>query len=59
MYYYLLCNFRSSVGPDFAKAKAIFFLVVAVILFLVGGGVAYFTYSYAMEHSGYFVIHIG
>lgn len=52
-------NFRSSVGPDYAKAKAIFFLVLAVILFVFGGGIAYLTLSYAKEHSGFFIIHLG
>jgi phosphatidylinositol-4,5-bisphosphate 4-phosphatase len=52
------CRKVSSVGPEFAKAKAIFFLVVAVILFIVGGGIAYFTYSYMMTNVGVFSIHI-
>lgn len=56
--YNIFC-FRSSVGPDFAKAKSIFFLVLAAILFIVGGAIVYFTYSYAMQHNGYFIIHIG
>jgi len=47
------------VGPDYAKAKAIFFLVLTVILFIFGGGIAYITFSYAKEHGGYFIIHFG
>ncbi|VVC37626.1 Phosphatidylinositol 4,5-bisphosphate 4-phosphatase [Cinara cedri] len=52
------CRKVSSVGPEFAKAKGIFFFVVAIILFLVGGGITYFTYSYAINHIGYFSIHM-
>lgn len=51
--------FRSSVGPDFAKAKAIFFLVVTIILLIIGGILAYFTYAFALSHNSYLIIHIG
>lgn len=37
--------FRSSVGPEFAKNKAIFFLASAVILLIVGGGLIFFTFD--------------
>ncbi|CAI6359681.1 unnamed protein product [Macrosiphum euphorbiae] len=53
------CRKVSSVGPDFAKAKAIFFLILSVVLFVIGGGVVFFTYSNAKAHSGYFIIHFG
>jgi len=51
------CRKVSSVGPEFAKAKAIFFLIVAVILLIIGATVIYFTYVLAMAHNGYFIIH--
>lgn len=56
---FVIFDYRSSVGPEFAKAKAIFFLILSVILFVIGGGVVFFTYSNAKAHSGYFIIHIG
>lgn len=56
---FVIFGYRSSVGPDFAKAKAIFFLILSVILFIIGGGVVFFTFSNAKAHSGYFIIHIG
>ncbi|XP_025418167.1 type 1 phosphatidylinositol 4,5-bisphosphate 4-phosphatase [Sipha flava] len=52
------CRKVSSVGPEFAQAKAIFFLVVAVILFIVGAIIAYFTFSYGNTNRVYLISNI-
>jgi hypothetical protein len=56
---YFIIDFSSSVGPEFAQAKAIFFLVVAVILFIVGAIIAYFTFSYGNTNRVYLISNIG
>ncbi|XP_050438418.1 type I phosphatidylinositol 4,5-bisphosphate 4-phosphatase-A [Adelges cooleyi] len=52
------CRKVSSVGPEFARAKAIFFFILAIVLLIVGGIVLYFTYSLVMDHTSYLILYI-
>ncbi|XP_050527284.1 type I phosphatidylinositol 4,5-bisphosphate 4-phosphatase-B isoform X2 [Daktulosphaira vitifoliae] len=52
------CRKVSSVGPEFAKAKAIFFLIIAIIVLVVGGVVTFLTYSFVLSHTTYLVFYI-
>lgn len=53
------CRKISAVGPDFARGKSIFFLVLGLIFLIIGIAVTAGTYSYASGHSGVYVAYVG
>ncbi|CAL8102028.1 unnamed protein product [Orchesella dallaii] len=53
------CRKLSSVGPDFARSRGIFHLVLAFIFLLIGIGVTVGTYQVATKKGGLFVAYLG
>jgi len=52
------CRKVSSVGPDFARLRARLYLLFGLIFFMIGIGVTYFTWSYAIGHIGMYFLYV-
>ncbi|XP_066992161.1 type 1 phosphatidylinositol 4,5-bisphosphate 4-phosphatase [Anabrus simplex] len=53
------CRKVSSVGPDFARARGILFLVIGLVFLAVGIGVTVGTYELARKNGGIYVAYVG
>ncbi|KAG8337274.1 Transmembrane protein 55A [Homalodisca vitripennis] len=53
------CRKVSSVGPDFARGRGIFFIIGGTIMLLLAIGVTAGSYAYALHNGGYYVAYVG
>ncbi|XP_078040549.1 type 1 phosphatidylinositol 4,5-bisphosphate 4-phosphatase [Augochlora pura] len=53
------CRKISSVGPDFARSRAIAFLIVGIIALIFAIAVTVGTYMYVKTHGGIYVVYVG
>ncbi|XP_026274406.1 type 1 phosphatidylinositol 4,5-bisphosphate 4-phosphatase [Frankliniella occidentalis] len=53
------CRKVSSVGPDFARGRAIVLFILGLVFLAIGIGVTVGTYEYALKHGGIFVTYVG
>jgi len=53
------CRKVSSVGPEFARSRAIVFLLFGLIVLGIGIGITCGTYSMANEKGGMYIVYVG
>lgn len=46
-------------GPDFARGRGTFFIVIGLVFLLLGVGVTAGTYAYATRNGGIYVAYVG
>jgi len=53
------CRKVSSVGPEFARTRAIIFVILGLIVLSIGIGITCGTYTMAYEKAGMYVVYVG